>query len=50
MKERPRIYCTATQKALMWGRLKKGDALQQIAGWLKQTYSRKDYLEKISTA
>ena len=31
MKQRPRIYYTATQKALMWERWKKGDSLQQIA-------------------
>ncbi|MDH6249857.1 IS30 family transposase [Polynucleobacter sphagniphilus] len=31
MKQRPRIYYTATQKDLMWERWKKGDSLQQIA-------------------
>jgi len=31
MKQWPRIYYTATQKALMWERWKKGDSLQQIA-------------------
>lgn len=31
MKQRPRIYYTDTQKALMWDRWKKGDTLQQIA-------------------
>ena len=31
MKQRPRIYYTETQKALMWDRWKKGDSLQQIA-------------------
>jgi hypothetical protein len=31
MKQRPRIYCSDSQKALMWERWKKGDSLQQIA-------------------
>ncbi len=31
MKQRPRIYYTATQKALMWERWQKGDNLHQIA-------------------
>ncbi len=31
MKQRPRIYYTETQKALMWDRWKKGESLQQIA-------------------
>ncbi len=31
MKQRPRIYYTETQKALMWDRWRKGDSLQQIA-------------------
>lgn len=31
MKQRPRIYYTETQKALMWERWRKGDSLQQIA-------------------
>jgi len=31
MKQRPRIYYTDTQKALMRERWKKGDSLQQIA-------------------
>ncbi|MDI1244182.1 MAG: IS30 family transposase [Rhodoferax sp.] len=31
MKQRPRIYYTQTQKALMWERWKKGESLQQIA-------------------
>lgn len=30
MKQRPRIYYTAAQKALMWDRWKKGDTLHQI--------------------
>ena len=31
MKQRPRIYYTENQKALMWNRWQKGDSLQQIA-------------------
>ena len=31
MKQRPRIYYTQDQKALMWERWRKGDSLQQIA-------------------
>ena len=31
MKQRPRIYYTESQKALMWDRWQKGDSLQQIA-------------------
>ena len=31
MKQRPRIYYTENQKALMWEHWKKGDSLQQIA-------------------
>lgn len=31
MKQRPRIYYTERQKALMWDRWKAGDSLQQIA-------------------
>ena len=31
MKQRPRIYYTENQKALMWERWQKGDSLQQIA-------------------
>jgi IS30 family transposase len=31
MKQRPRIYYTETDKALMWDRWKKGDSLQVIA-------------------
>jgi len=31
MKQRPRIYYTDTQKALMWDRWQKGESLQQIA-------------------
>lgn len=31
MKQRPRIYYTETQRALMWERWQKGESLQQIA-------------------
>ena len=31
MKQRPRIYYSDGQKALMWERWRKGDSLQQIA-------------------
>jgi len=31
MKQRPRIYYSETQKALMWDRWQKGESLQQIA-------------------
>lgn len=31
MKQRPRIYYTDTQKALMWERWRAGDSLQSIA-------------------
>lgn len=30
MKQRPRIYYTDTQKALMWDRWQKRESLQQI--------------------
>jgi len=31
MKQRPRIYYSESQKALMWDRWQKGDSLHQIA-------------------
>jgi hypothetical protein len=31
MRQRPRIYYTESQKALMWERWQKGDSLQRIA-------------------
>ncbi len=31
MKQRPRIYYSETQKALMWDRWRKGDTIHQIA-------------------
>src|ERR1035437_1765528 len=37
MKQRPRIYYTESQKALLWDRWQKGESLQQIA----QLFDRK---------
>ena len=31
MKQRPRIYYSETQKALMWDRWQRGDSLHEIA-------------------
>jgi hypothetical protein len=31
MKQRPRIYYSETQKAMMWERWKQGESLHQIA-------------------
>lgn len=31
MKQRPRIYYTPEQKAIIWGRYKQGDSLHDIA-------------------
>lgn len=39
MKQRPRIYYTETQKALMWDRWQKGDSLQQIAQLFDRNHS-----------
>ncbi|ATX80316.1 transposase, IS30 family [Mariprofundus aestuarium] len=39
MKQRPRIYYTETQKAMMWDRWQKGDSLQQIAQLFDRNYS-----------
>ena len=39
MKQRPRIYYTATQKSLMWDRWQKGDSLQQIAQLFDRNHS-----------
>jgi len=39
MKQRPRIYYTETQKALMWDRWQKGDSLQVIAGLFDRSHS-----------
>jgi IS30 family transposase len=39
MKQRPRIYYTESQKALMWDRWRKGDSLQQIAQLFNRNHS-----------
>ena len=39
MKQRPRIYYTEGQKALMWERWRKGDSLQQIAQLFDRNHS-----------
>jgi IS30 family transposase len=39
MKQRPRIYYTESQKALMWVRWQKGESLQQIAQLFDRNHS-----------
>jgi IS30 family transposase len=39
MKQRPRIYYTESQKALMWERWKQGDSLQMIAQMFDRNHS-----------
>lgn len=39
MKQRPRIYYTETQKALMWERWRKGESLQHIAELFDRNHS-----------
>ena len=39
MKQRPRIYYTQSQKALMWERWKRGESLQQIAQLFDREHS-----------
>tara|TARA_R110002111_G_C5934724_1_gene367104 strand:+ start:63 stop:1223 length:1161 start_codon:yes stop_codon:yes gene_type:complete len=39
MKQRPRIYYTESQKALMWDRWKKGESLEQIANLFDRHHS-----------
>ena len=39
MKQRPRIYYTESQKALMWERWRKGESLQQIAQLFNRNHS-----------
>ena len=39
MKQKPRIYYTETQKALMWKRWKQGDSLQMIAQLFDRNHS-----------
>lgn len=42
MKQRPRIYYTESQKALMWDRWKAGDSLQKIAQLFDSANSCRD--------
>jgi IS30 family transposase len=39
MKQKPRIYYSDSQKALMWERWRKGDSLQQIAQSFDRNHS-----------
>ena len=39
MKQRPRIYYTESQKALMWERWRKGEYLQRIAQLFDRNHS-----------
>ncbi|MFM0140895.1 transposase, partial [Caballeronia grimmiae] len=39
MKQRPRIYYSETQKALMWERWRKGDTIHQIANLFNRGHS-----------
>ena len=39
IKQRPRIYYTENQKALMWERWRKGESLQQIAQLFDRNHS-----------
>src|SRR4029453_14472725 len=39
MKQRPRIYYAASQKALIWDRWQKGETLHQIAGLFDRYHS-----------
>lgn len=39
MKQRPRIYYTESQKALMWERWRKGESLQKIAQLFDRNHS-----------
>jgi transposase, IS30 family len=39
MKQRPRIYYTESQKALMWDRWQKGESLEQIANLFDRHHS-----------
>ena len=39
MKQRPRIYYSASQRALMWDRWQKGETLHQIAGLFDRYHS-----------
>ena len=39
MKQRPRIYYSETDKAVMWDRWQKGDSLHNIAGLFDRGHS-----------
>jgi hypothetical protein len=39
MKQRPRIYYTESQKALMWERWRQGESLQKIAQLFGRNHS-----------
>ena len=39
MKQRPRIYYSASQRALIWERWQKGETLHQIAGLFDRYHS-----------
>ena len=39
MKQRPRIYYTESQKAIMWERWRKGESLQHIAQLFDRNHS-----------
>ena len=39
MKQRPRIYYTESQKAIMWERWRKGESLQRIAELFDRNHS-----------
>ena len=39
MKQRPRIYYSATQRTLIWDRWQKGETLHQIAGLFDRYHS-----------
>ena len=39
MKQRPRIYYSASQRALIWERWQRGETLHQIAGWFDRYHS-----------
>lgn len=39
MKQRPRVYYTDSQKALMWERWRQGDSLQKIAQLFDRNHS-----------
>src|SRR4029450_7624747 len=39
MKQRPRIYYSATQRAIIWDRWRKGETIHQIAGLFDRFHS-----------